>query len=309
MRLGKRAGITEFIGGELVDELLEAGLALLLVMSGVTYFNLEAKWVDAMKLIGERVGLSSSESEISLMINTISNSFPFSFINQHQTWALVIGLTLCLVGIVIKILTLKSKEEFVKDIGKIILIPGVVGVVAVVFVQIMTVNSINDLLVSAQLVSTQLAFSKATSGIMIWNMMGLMFLIGFFSLIFGSMIYYVTKSLGRKPIALHLFGKILVFVGWFSLIYYALIRIFAIEAVAQSLYGENILKLFAFSWYIARETFLVSLFMFALGFTLYNYGNKEIRRKRRMLLKQGRREGMILHQRPAVHAVHQGLHR
>ncbi|MBD3313239.1 hypothetical protein GF345_02255 [Candidatus Woesearchaeota archaeon] len=308
MKLGKKAGITEFLGGELVDEILEAGLALLLVMSGITYFNIKDKWVDAMQLIGQRVGLSSSESEISLMINTVTNTFPFNFIQQHQTWALVIGITLCIVGIVIKILTLKSKEEFIKDLGKIILVPGIIGVVAVVFIQIMTVNSLNDLLVGAQLVSTQLAFNQASSGIMLWNMMGLMFLIGFFGVIFGSMIYYITKSMGRKPVPLHLFGKFLVFVGWFSLLYYILIRVFAIEAIASSLYGENILKLFAFSWYIGRETFIVALCMFALGFTLYNYGNKAIRRKRKALLRQAKRERMILHQRPAVHSAHPRSH-
>ena len=71
MILGKKASMTEYIGGELIDEVLEAGLALLLVMSGVTYFNLTNKWSDAMRLVGERVGLSSSESEISVMVNTI----------------------------------------------------------------------------------------------------------------------------------------------------------------------------------------------------------------------------------------------
>src|SRR3989344_5208642 len=299
MILGKKASMTEYIGGELIDEVLEAGLALLLVMSGVTYFNLTNKWSDAMRLVGEMVGLSSSESEISVMVNTISNTFPFNFIQQHQTWALVIGITLCLIGIVVKVLTLKSKDEFIKDIGKIILIPGILGVVAVVFIQIMTVNSLNDLMLRAQLVSTQLVFSKASSGIMLWNMMGLMFLIGFFSLIFGSMIYYVTKTLGRKPMALHLFGKFLVFIGWFGLIYYAIIRIFAIESIASSLYGENILKLFAFSWYIARETFIVALIMFALGFTLYNYGNRQIRVKRKMALREAQRGRMMLHQAPS----------
>lgn len=307
MKLGKKASVTEFLGGELIDEILEAGLALLLVMSGISYFNLESNWVDAMRLVGEKVGLSSSESEISVMINTISNTFPFSFIQQHQTWALVIGISLCVLGIIIKILTLKSKEEFIKDMGKVILVPGIIGVVAIVFIQIMTVNSLNDLMLRAQLVSTQLAFSKASSGIMLWNMMGLLFLIGFFALIFGSMIYYVTKSLGRKPIALHLTGKFLVFVGWFSLVYYALIRIFAIEAIASSLYGENILKLFAFSWYMARGTFIVALCMFALGFTLYNYGNKQMRIKRRMALREAQRHSMAVHQRPShEHTHHRG---
>ncbi len=291
----RRGALTEFLGGELIDEIMEAGLAILLVMSGITYFNIKDKWVEAMRILGQNVGLSSSESEVSLMVSTISNTFPFSFIQQHQSWAVIIGVTLCLIGIVIKIMTLSSKEEFIKDMGKIILVPGIVGVVAVVFIQILTVNSLNDLLVKAKLVSTQLAFNQASSGVLLWNMMGLLFLIGFFSLIFGSMIYYVTKSLGRKPVPLFLAGKFMVFVGWFSLIYYAIIRIFAVEAIASLLYGENILKLFAFTWYMARETFIAALLMFALGFTLYNYGSREIRRKRRLALKQARRHHQMSH--------------
>lgn len=302
-----KQSITEKIGEELVDNVLEAGLAILLVMSGINYFNLDNKWVEAMKLLTDRVGLGSSEKEISMMMSSVANTFPFNFVQQHQGWTLAIGIMLCIVGIVAKVLTLRSKEELIRDIGEIIFVPGIIGVVSIVFIQIMTVNSINDLMLRAQLVTTQLAFSKADSGAMIWNMMGLLFLIGFFSLIFGSMIYYITKSLGRKPLPLFLFGKFLVVIGWFGLIYYAVIRLFAMDIVAQSLYGGNILKLFAVAWYISRGTFIVAVCMFALGYTLYSYGRKEIKRKRKLALIEAKRVHVVPYGEPG-HQQHNVQH-
>jgi hypothetical protein len=305
MQKYKEGTITEKIGEELVDNVLEAGLAILLVMSGINYFNLDSKWIEAMKLLTDRVGLGSSEKEISMMMSSVANTFPFNFIQQHQGWTLAIGIFLCVAGVIAKILTLKSKEELIRDIGEIIFVPGIIGVVSIVFIQIMTVNSINDLMLRAQLVSTQLAFSKADSATMIWNMMGLIFLIGFFALIFGSMIYYITKSLGRKPLPLFLFGKFLTVVGWFGLIYYAVIRLFAMDVVAQSLFGSNIIKLFAVSWYISRGTFIVTVLMFALGYTLYSYGRKEIKRKRKLALMEARRAHVVPYNEPG-HQTHQG---
>jgi hypothetical protein len=136
---------------------------------------------------------------------------------------------------------------------------------------------------------------------MLWNMMGLMFMIGIFSLIFGAMLVYVIKSLHGKPAFLYITGKFLVFIGWFGLIYYGVLRLLAIKDVAATLYGENIIKLFAFAWYIGRSTFVISLCMFALGFTLYKYGLREIRKKRRMLLHEGRSH-MVLHDQPSIYA-------
>jgi hypothetical protein len=138
------------------------------------------------------------------------------------------------------------------------------------------------------------------SGLMIWNMMGLLFMIGIFSLIFGAMLVYVIRALHGKPAFLYITGKFLVFIGWFGLVYYGLVRLLAIKDVAATLYGENMLKLFAFAWYMGRTTFVVALCMFALGFTLYKYGLREIKRKRKMMIKEGR-GNMVLHNQPSTY--------
>lgn len=297
-------GLTEKIGEEIADEILEAGLAILLVIAGVSYFNLENNWTEAVSLLAQKVGLQSVQSEVSMMYNTVANNFLFSFVKEHFAWSVAVGVLLCIIGIAVKIITIKSKEEFIKDIGKIILIPGVIGVVAIVFIQILTVNSLNDLFVKANLVTTELALSKSDTALMLWNMMGLLFLIGFLSLIFGAMLVFVVKALKGKPVFLYITGKFLVFIGWFGIGYYLILRLLAIDVIASSLYGSDILKLFAFSWYMSRGTFITALCMFALGFTLYNYGNREIRRMRRMALKEGRQGPMILHQRPQQYSQH-----
>lgn len=290
--------LTERIGEEIVDEMLEAGLAILLVLAGVSYFNLENNWRDAMALIAERVGLSSVESEVATMYNAVANGFPFSFLRQHFYATIFIGILLCIIGITVKILTLKSKEEFIKDMGKVILVPGVTGVIAIIFIQILTVNSLNDLFVRSNVATMELALGKMNSGLMIWNMMGLIFMIGLFSLIIGSMLVYTVKALKERLVALKITGNFLALIGWFFLGYYLIIRLLAIDIVSSSLYGGNILKLFVFVWYMSRGTFITAVCMFALGFTLYKYGKKEIRRKRRLAIIEGRREQMIVNRSP-----------
>lgn len=297
----KKGAFTESLGEELVDEVIEAGLAILLVIAGVSYFNMESRWSEAVSLFSERVGLTGVHSEISMMYNSVADGFPFNFIANNFAWTVAIGVILCVIGLTIKIITIKSKEEFIKDMGKVILIPGVIGVIAIIFIQIMTVSSLNDLLVRSNLVTTELALSKIEPGMMLWNMMGLLFLMGFFSLILGAMLVFVVKSLKEKPAFLTIFGNFLVFIGWFGLGYYLVVRLLALDVIAESLYGSNILKLFAFAWYMSRGTFIIALCMFALGFSLYKYGSRQIRRKRRMAIRHAKREQMILHKSPYEH--------
>src|SRR3989344_366819 len=296
--MAHEASLTEKIGAEIVDEILEAGLTILLVIAGVSYFSIENNWTEAASLIAEKTGLASVQSEIGMMYNSIASGFPFSFLREHFFWSVAIGVLLCIAGITIKILTLKSREEFIKDIGKVILIPGIVGVIAIVFIQILTVNSLNDLFVRANLPGMEAALGKMESGIMVWNMMGLMFMIGLFSLILGSMLVYVVRALKEKLAVLRITGNFLALIGWFFLGYYVIIRLLAIDVVASSLYGGNILKLFVFVWYMSRGTFITAVCMFALGFTLYKYGAREIRKKRRMAIMEARREQMIIHKSP-----------
>ncbi|MFO8016367.1 MAG: hypothetical protein R6U32_04630 [Candidatus Woesearchaeota archaeon] len=294
----RKGAVTERLGEEIVDEILEAGLAILLVVAGISYFNLEENWVEAVTLFAENAGLQGVQSEISMMYNSVVSGFPFSFISAHLAGSIAFGAILCIAGITIKIITLKSREEFIRDMGKVILVPGILGVIAIVFIQIMTVNSLNDLFTTSDVGTAEIALGQISSGAMLWNMMGLLFLIGFFSLIFGAMLLYMVKALKGKPAFLAILSRFLVFIGWFGLGYYLIVRLLALEAISGSLYGGNILKLFAFSWYISRGTFMTAVIMFALGFTLYKHGNKEIRKKRRAAIREAKRNEMVIHKSP-----------
>lgn len=300
----RKPTITERIGEEIVDELLEAGLAILLVLAGVSYFNLENNWTQAAALMADKVGLVSVESEVSMMYNSVVNGGIFMFFKNHFLLSIVVAILLCIGGITFKILTLKSKEEFIKDMGKVILVPGLVGLLAIILIQILTVSSLNDLFVRSNLATMELALDKMSSGMMIWNMMGIIFMTGIFSLIFGSMLVYVVKALKERLLFLRITGNFLALIGWFFLGYYAIMRLLAIDMVASSLYGGNILKLFVFVWYMSRGTFITAVCMFALGFTLYKYGKKEIRRKRRLAIMESRREQMIIGRSPYEGQTH-----
>jgi membrane protein DedA with SNARE-associated domain len=71
---------------------------------------------------------------------------PFGFIAANMLGTLLTGMFLAFIGFAAKIITIKSRDEFIKDLGKIILMPGVIGVIGIIIIQLLTVNSINDLI-------------------------------------------------------------------------------------------------------------------------------------------------------------------
>jgi len=280
----KGQGISELIGEEIVDEFLETGLSILLLVFGISYFNIEQRWVDAANLLGHRFGGGTFE-EITLMVNSISNSFPFNFIGQYGNTGLIIGIALIFFGVLVKVMTVKSIHEFIKDIGKVIMLPGIVGVVAIIIIQLFTVSSVNDVIARGQLAQSQLALQQIDPAVALLNLMGLMLYIGIMGILLGSLLSFISKSIGHKPAFLYIMAKFTVFIGWFSLIYYIIIRLLASQAVTDILYGKSILLLFAFSWYIARGPFLASLCMFGFGLGLYKYGSIQLRKAKRQMVK------------------------
>ena len=85
---------------------------------------------------------------------------------------------------------------------------------------------------------------------------------------------YTIKKLGGKPIALRLGGEFMVIVGWFTLAFYGIFRLLAIETLAQGLYGTTSLKLFTLMWYLSKSGFIAATCMFAAGIVLYRYGRR-----------------------------------
>ena len=67
----------------------------------------------------------------------------------------------------------------------------------------------------------------------------------------------------------------------------------AIEEVSAALTGTEILKVFAFAWYISRSSFIVSLIVFGIGYVLYTYGHEEEVRHKRMQREMLQRERIM----------------
>ena len=267
--------IKEFLTHELIDQVLEAALALLAVGFGINYFLLADSWVDAVGTYAKSSGTSIASQEISLMSSTIADTFPFNYLTQTTfSHVFIAGLLMFMIGVVIKVLTTDSRAELVKDFGKIFIIPGVVGLVSIIAVQLTTASSLTSLFAKATLRTAETAVSQTHTGMFVWNMMGILFMIGILMLFFGYILAFTIKKLGGKPVIMYLFGEFMIIMGWFALAFYLVFRILAIETLANELYGTTALKLFTLMWYLSKSGFIAAVCMFAVGIVLYRYGRR-----------------------------------
>jgi len=301
--------VKDFLANELIDQVLEAAIALIAISFGINYFLLADYWIDATGALAKNAGLvGSSSSEIGMMIDTIASTFPFNYISgTGLTNVFIAGTVMITIGLMIKILTTDSRAELVKDFGKILIIPGIIGVVSLIFIQFITANSINNLFNEATLRMTENIVGRVSPGIFVWNMMGMLFLLGLFLLFLGYIIVYTIRKIGGKPVTLYIIGDSMVILGWFTLVFYLFFRILAIEQIATLLYGSQVLKLFTLMWYMSRSGFLVSLCLFAFGLALHKYGRRLERtsfgRERPDLVKTVKR---TIQGTPKVHRLPEG---
>lgn len=268
--------IKEFFVNELIDQILEAAIAMIAIGFGVNYFLLADYWFNATEVIAKKAGLvASSNSEIGLMMNAIANTFPFNYlVGTNLTHVFIAGIIMIIIGLFIKIITTESRAELVKDFGKILVIPGIIGVVSLIFIQLITSNSVNNLLSQASLRMTENLIVRADPGILVWNMMGMLFMLGLFLLFLGYILRHTIKRIGGKPVTLYIIGDAMIVLGWFGFIFYAVFRILAIESIAKLLYGTQSLKIFTLMWYVSRSGFMISLGLFAFGLAIYKHGKK-----------------------------------
>ncbi|MFC1754946.1 hypothetical protein ACFL96_16405 [Thermoproteota archaeon] len=267
--------IKNFFTNELIDQVLEAALALLAVGFGINYFLLADSWIDAVGAYAKSSGTAIASQEIGLMSKTISATFPFNYLTQTTfQHVFVIGLVMFMIGVVIKVITTESRAELVKDFGKIFIIPGVIGLISIIGVQLASASKLTSLFGSATLRTAESAVAQTHTGIFVWNMMGILFLIGILMLFFGYILSYTVKKLGGKPVILYLFGEFMVIMGWFTFAFYLIFRLLAVETLANALYGTTALKLFTLMWYLSKSGFIAAVCLFAAGVVLYKYGKK-----------------------------------
>jgi len=277
MKHKRRKSISDRIAEEFIDEIMMAGLAFLLVVAGVNYFNMKWAWTEILGKAAAGAGLTGTTAgaEVTRMLASLAQTFPFKYLfAQYDFWgALAIAIILTTAGIMLKAFTVRTKGKFIIDIGKNIYVPAIIGLVVIVILQLWTAFNVDD-----YITTNQLARPEFATGYFIWNTYGQLFLLGASLLVIGAIVKLVgEKNDSKKSI---LVGDTMFNGAIILIIYYVIIRIMALELFIYSDIGK-VMKLFIISTQYANFTIIVCIFMFTFGRALKRYGLHVLKHERR----------------------------
>lgn len=272
----RKKSLSDRIGEEFINEIMMAGIAFLIVMMGVNYFNMKWAWIEALGQVGASTGVTTTMagSEITSMLSALTQTFPFKyFFVQYNFWgALILAVVLTGIGVGLKLFTTYTKGKFVIDIGKNIYVPAIVGLLVIVFLQFWAAINVDDYITTSGIARPELV-----SGFFVWNTYGQLFLLGASLLVVGSIIKLVGEK-NRSGMA-KLVGETL-FKGSLALLaYYFLIRILTLDVFLDTGFGR-ILELFVISNKFSNFAIALCIFMFFLGRELRKYGVAMLRREK-----------------------------
>ncbi len=251
------------IGEHIIDDLLVAGLSLIIVAFGFNYFNLKNAWTQAFSTLSSAANVQGNFLEANLIISSINHTFPFSlFASDFSNFfvALIMGVVITLFGFALKVLTTPSREKFVEDLGKELYIPAVLGLFGIIALHVVT-----TILLQTQTEAT----TRINGGILVWQGFGSILLAGIISLVIGSVLLLVAKS--RKWDKFIIVGRTMVNSSYVLLGYYLFIRILAFDVILQSPIGE-FMKIFIVSGDISTTMIIFTVIMFWFGRELKRYG-------------------------------------
>jgi hypothetical protein len=224
----RKENIYSSIGKEIINETITSGLSLILVFAGISYFALKFSW---FKLVDFFLGLfgtggTAIHQELSLMGNAIANTYPFRFIfNVDGYNFIILGIIITVIGLILKILTTRTKGEFIRGLGGNLKVPGIIGLVVAGLVQIISTIT----LTSQQGIAIA---PEVLTGISIWSKFSFIFIAGFITLLTGALVYYIIRSPKIKRVTnkivyykFKIISKAAIRFGLLSLGYYFLIRI------------------------------------------------------------------------------------
>lgn len=264
------------IAEEAINETMMAGIAFLLVVMGINYFNMKWAW---LKIIGQAtssVSSAAASAEVSRMLATLTNTFPFKFLfGQYDFWTtLIIASCLTLFGIGLKTLIVKTKGKFIIDIGKNIETPAIIGFIIIIALQIWTAVNVNKYLETRIFMTPSLE-----SGYFVWNTYGQLFLIGATFLVIGAIIKLVgEKNKARKTL---LIGNAIFTSSFILIIYYIIIRILTIDIILNSSIGKG-LSIFIISNQYSNFSIIVCVFLFTFGKELRRFGRVTLKIEKRL---------------------------
>ncbi|MBU2560715.1 MAG: hypothetical protein KKD17_00295 [Nanoarchaeota archaeon] len=265
----KKSSISDRVAEEFINEIMMAGLAFLLIVAGVNYFNMKWSWANI--LAG-----SASGTEVGAMLSSLAQTFPFKYLfAQYDFWgALILAVCLTLLGIGLKAFTVRTKGKFIIDIGKNTYQPAVLGLVVILLLQLWTAFNVDEYMTAQDMVRPEFS-----SGYFIWQTYGQLFLLGAALLVIGAIVKLIgEKNSSRKAI---LIGDTMFNGAFILIIYYFLIRVMALDVVIYSSIGD-IVKLFIISTQYSNFTIAVCVFMFTFGRALKQYGIAVLKHERRM---------------------------
>ncbi|MBD3309714.1 hypothetical protein GF351_00690 [Candidatus Woesearchaeota archaeon] len=272
------------IGDELTDEIAATGLSFLLLIFGSHYFHMKFAFFEVIDRIVEEAGMKTPQyiAETQSVKDAILSLFPLNIMfghNQDPTMAVLIGFALLFLGIVVKIITTGSKGDFVRAMGKILMVPGAVGIIAMIIIQAVTAISVMDLIRKG--VETG-AYNEliGTKGLSLWNQMGGVFIVGFYTLMIGVILGFIIHSNDNKPFEAYIVTRGLRYMGAFCVIYYSIMRLFASKLFTLTEIGQ-LLRVFALSGYLSAEAIIASITIFTTGYIVWQYGKYMMRKERK----------------------------
>lgn len=271
-----------WLGETLVSEIVGWGLYFIaLVLLRYDYFGMEYMFLNVYNKVIDEAGLKTAGylAEISAVKGGLVQIFPFNYMfgTTDPTAILFMGIIMTIAGMAIMIITTRSKGHFVKDLGSIIMLPGIIGIICMFVLQAITALLMVDV-IRQGVSDAQYIHLIQVSGLTLWARMGSLLIIGIWVMMFGVLIGYVIYTKGNKPFIVYAIARGMRYMGAFLLIYYGFMRLFATSIFATSEIGR-IMRVFAFSSEISSELIVISSIMFTIGYVIHSYGKYMIRKE------------------------------
>lgn len=253
------------IGEHIIDDMMMAGISVLFFAFGFNYFSLKSEWLHAFSSLPVSSSVHFIEAE--MMLRTISDTFPFNLFTGNFTnffAAAIVGVLLTGIGFALKLLTTKTKEKFIEDLGKELYIPAVLGFLGITALHLVTAFVLQNQVTDAFTIA-----AKFNAGFIIWKSFGSIFVAGLSTLVIGSVVLLVAKS--NKLDKIMVIGRTLLHSGYVLVGYYVFIRLMAFDVILESPIGA-FMKVFIIAGDISNAVIIFMVLMFWFGRELKRYG-------------------------------------
>ncbi len=270
--------LSSTIAEEIINELMMTGIALMLVIAGVNYFGMEWAWLGGAGEATASPGISQSAAaqEVSRMITDLTHTFPFKYLFEQYSFygTVIVALCLTLLGLLLKVFTVKTKGKFIIELGKELYIPAIVGFAGIIILQLWMAFNVSD-----YLLRKSIAMPEIGSTFYIWNTFGQLFLFGAAMLVIGAVVKLIgEKNQARKT---RMIGDTMFNGGFILVVYYIIIRLISLEVVLDSEIGR-VMTIFIVSNHYSSYTIAACVFIFTFGRALRRYGISMLKHEKRM---------------------------